>query len=102
MPSRTAARRDSPALVNATVPLRGGRARTIAASVADLIGGTPLVRLTLPGFPSGVTALAKLEAANPLSSIKDRVSLFMLRAAERRGEIVPGSGTIVEATSGCS
>ncbi len=73
--------------------------RPIAHSLEDLIGGTPLVRLALPGLRSDVAALAKLERANPLSSIKDRASLFMLRGAERRGELVPG-GTIVEATSG--
>ena len=72
----------------------------IAGSLENLIGATPLVSLTLPGLPADVRALAKLEMRNPLSSIKDRTSLFMLRAAETRGDLVPGRGTIVEATSG--
>ena len=74
--------------------------RPIADSLEDLIGETPLVRLRLPGAKPDVIALAKLEMCNPLSSIKDRASLFMLRAAERRGELIAGHGTIVEATSG--
>jgi cysteine synthase A len=76
------------------------RRRPIADSLEDLIGGTPLVRLRLPHAKPDVTTLAKLEMCNPLSSIKDRASLFMLRAAEQRGELVAGHGTIVEATSG--
>jgi cysteine synthase len=74
--------------------------RQIARSVEDLIGDTPLVRLTLPGVPAHVTTLAKLELANPLSTSKDRAALFMLQGAERRGDLVPGAGTIVEASSG--
>ena len=86
----------SPQLVALPAP----EPRPIADSLEDLIGRTPLVRLNLPGAKAGVTALAKLEMYNPLSSIKDRTSLFMVRGAERRGELVPGRGTIVEATSG--
>lgn len=78
---------------------KGPRPRPIAASIEDLVGGTPLMRLALPGLPADVTALAKLERANPLSSSKDRAALYMLRGAERRGELAPG-GTIIEATSG--
>jgi cysteine synthase len=76
------------------------RPRPVAASIDELVGGTPLVRLALPGLPADVTALAKLEMANPLASSKDRAALFMLRGAEQRGELVPGAGTIIEATSG--
>lgn len=79
--------------------LTDGR-RPIADSLEDLIGGTPLARLRLPGAKPDVITLAKLEMFNPLSSLKDRASLFMLRAAEQRGELVAGQGTIVEATSG--
>jgi cysteine synthase A len=82
------------------VGLRAPKPRPIAESLEDLIGRTPLVRLNLPGAKAGVAALAKLEMSNPLASIKDRTSLFMVRGAERRGELVPGHGTIVEATSG--
>lgn len=80
-------------------PMAAPRPRPVAASIEDLIGATPLVRLALPGLPPDITALGKLEKANPLSSSKDRASLFMLREAERRGNLVPG-GTIIEATSG--
>ncbi|WP_405862126.1 cysteine synthase family protein [Streptomyces sp. NBC_01515] len=69
----------------------------VVDSIADLVGSTPLLRLPLEGTDARV--LAKLECANPLSSIKDRAALFMLRAAEERGELRPGD-TVVESTSG--
>ncbi|SDF37813.1 cysteine synthase A [Lentzea fradiae] len=72
--------------------------RPPAQSLVDLVGGTPTVRLDL-----GVTTAhlhAKLEMANPLSSVKDRAALYMIDGAERRGQLTRGSGTIVEATSG--
>ncbi|CAL9380839.1 cysteine synthase A [Streptomyces sp. DH-12] len=71
----------------------------VADGIDDLVGATPLVRLRLEGLAPGAEVLAKLEAANPMSSSKDRAALYMLRAAEERGELPPG-GTIVEATSG--
>lgn len=71
----------------------------IAASLDGLIGRTPLVRLSLAGVPAHVEVLAKLEMLNPLSSIKDRSSLYMMRAAEARGDLLPGA-TVVEASSG--
>ena len=71
----------------------------ITDSITDLVGNTPLVRLRLDGVTDTVRILAKLESANPLSSIKDRAALFMLRAAEERGDLRPG-GTVVESTSG--
>ncbi|KUN10481.1 cysteine synthase [Streptomyces yokosukanensis] len=71
----------------------------IADSIADLVGSTPLLRLRLEGVDESTRVLAKLESANPLSSIKDRAALFMLRAARERGELRPG-GTVIEATSG--
>ena len=89
----------APAYRALTQEVTSGR-RPIADSLEDLIGGTPLVRLRLPDAKPHVITLAKLEMCNPLSSIKDRASLFMLRAAEQRGELVAGHGTIVEATSG--
>ncbi|MEU8438664.1 cysteine synthase family protein [Streptomyces sp. NPDC029216] len=73
--------------------------RRIAASFEDLVGDTPLLRLELDGLPATARVLAKLEAANPLSSIKDRAALFMLRAAEESGALAPGA-TIIESTSG--
>lgn len=71
----------------------------VADGIDDLVGATPLVRLRLDGLAPGAEVLAKLEAANPMSSSKDRAALYMLKAAEERGDLVPG-GTIVEATSG--
>ena len=67
-------------------------------NVLDLIGDTPLVKLT--HLDTGPCELfAKLECNNPAGSIKDRIGLRMIEAAEREGKIKPG-GTIVEATAG--
>ncbi|MGW6391717.1 PLP-dependent cysteine synthase family protein [Streptomyces sp. NPDC055103] len=71
----------------------------VAASFEDLIGNTPLLHLRLDGIPQDVTVLAKLEAANPLSSVKDRPALYMFRAATAAGELAPGA-TVIESTSG--
>ncbi|MGD8860376.1 MAG: cysteine synthase A [Myxococcales bacterium] len=67
--------------------------------VWDLVGGTPLVRLSAIPDSSGAQVFAKLEANNPSGSVKDRPALAMIRAAEDAGELHRGS-TIVEATSG--
>jgi cysteine synthase len=72
---------------------------TAVTSFEDLIGGTPMLRLRLDGLPPDARVLAKLECANPLSSIKDRVALYMMRAAEESGELTPGA-VVIEATSG--
>jgi cysteine synthase len=72
----------------------------IARSFEDLVGNTPMVRMDVEGADVGTTVLAKLEMANPLSSVKDRVALYMIDAAERRGDLRPGEGAVVEATSG--
>ncbi|MFD5421058.1 PLP-dependent cysteine synthase family protein [Streptomyces sp. NPDC127069] len=76
------------------------KTRPIADSIEDLIGSTPLIRLHFEDTAPGTQVLAKLEAANPMSTSKDRAALYMLRAAEGRGELTPGSGTVIEATSG--
>ncbi len=72
-------------------------------SLADYVGGTPLVRLMrLPGAEiegRGNVILAKLEGNNPAGSVKDRPALSMIRRAELRGDIKPGD-TLIEATSG--
>ena len=68
-------------------------------SVLDLVGHTPIVRLQKLGADTGATLLAKLEYLNPGGSVKDRIGLAMLEAAEREGKLKPG-GTIVEPTSG--
>ncbi len=72
----------------------------IPANLAELVGRTPMVRLTRLGIPEGVELFAKLESFNPGGSVKDRIGVAMLDAAERAGRIEPGRTTIVEATSG--
>jgi cysteine synthase A len=64
------------------------------------VGGTPLVQLTRVAGTAGAELLAKLEAYNPAGSVKDRIGVAMIEAAEREGRIEPGRTTIVEATSG--
>jgi cystathionine beta-synthase len=68
-------------------------------SVIDLVGDTPIVRLDRIGADVAPTILAKLEYLNPGGSVKDRIGLAMIEAAEREGKLRPG-GTIVEPTSG--
>ncbi|WP_363316617.1 pyridoxal-phosphate dependent enzyme [Brevibacterium sp.] len=70
-----------------------------ANSVTDLIGGTPLVRLNSVTEGIEATVLAKLEFLNPGGSVKDRIAVDIIDAAEASGELAPG-GTIVEPTSG--
>ena len=72
----------------------------IASTVTDLIGGTPLVRLGRVVGDCHATILGKLESANPGNSVKDRIGLAMIEAAEKAGDLVPGKSTIVEPTSG--
>ena len=67
--------------------------------VTKLIGRTPLVRINRLSEGSGATVLAKLEFYNPANSVKDRIGVSMIEAAEASGELKPG-GTVVEATSG--
>lgn len=69
--------------------------------ITGLIGHTPVVRLgPLEPEGSGVELYGKLETYNPGGSVKDRIALAMVLAAEKEGRIVPGRTTIVEATSG--
>jgi cystathionine beta-synthase len=68
-------------------------------TIVDLVGNTPLVRFRTLGRDGGPTLLAKLEFLNPGGSVKDRIGLAMIEAAERDGKLGPG-GTIVEPTSG--
>jgi cystathionine beta-synthase len=68
-------------------------------SILDTIGDTPLVRLSRIGAGLGPQVVAKLESFNPGGSIKDRIAVALIEAAERDGRLRPG-GTIVEPTSG--
>ncbi|HXH90588.1 MAG TPA: cysteine synthase A [Thermoanaerobaculia bacterium] len=68
-------------------------------NITELIGRTPLVRLNRVVPAGAAEVAAKLEAFNPLSSVKDRIAISMVTEAEKAGEIKPGN-TIVEATSG--
>lgn len=67
--------------------------------VTALIGNTPLVRINRLNADGGATVLAKLEFYNPANSVKDRIGVSIVDAAEASGQLPPG-GTIVEATSG--
>ncbi|WP_020651861.1 cysteine synthase A [Massilia niastensis] len=71
----------------------------IANDVTELIGNTPLVRIRRLGAGSGADILGKLEFQNPAHSVKDRIGLAMIEAAEAAGKIGPDT-TIVEPTSG--
>jgi cysteine synthase A len=71
----------------------------IANSITELVGKTPLVRLGKIGRGVGAEILAKLESFNPCSSVKDRIGLSMIEAAERDGRIGPET-VILEPTSG--
>ena len=72
----------------------------IPTNVAELVGRTPVIQLTRLVEDPGVELFAKLEAFNPGGSVKDRIGVAMIEAAEREGRIEPGQTTIVEATSG--
>jgi cysteine synthase len=90
-------------LIAATIVVRA--MASIPINIAELVGGTPMVQLTrmLQGTPAedgGVELYAKLEAFNPGGSVKDRIGVAMIEAAEAEGRIEPGRTTIVEATSG--
>src|SRR5436305_3858912 len=74
-------------------------ATDIHETILDAIGNTPLVRLHKIARGIRPALLAKVEFLNPGGSVKDRIGLAMIEAAEREGRLKPG-GTIVEGTSG--
>src|SRR5450432_600525 len=67
-------------------------------SILETVGNTPVVRINRLA-PPGVNVFVKIEAFNPLGSVKDRLALGIIEAAEKSGELKPGQ-TVVEATSG--
>ncbi|MCC7510145.1 MAG: cysteine synthase A [Planctomycetes bacterium] len=69
-------------------------------AIHELVGDTPVVRLNRLAPPGAATLWAKLEYFSPGASVKDRIALGMIEAAERSGELTPGHSTIVEGTSG--
>ena len=85
----------------ATVARKPGRGR-VYASITETIGDTPIVRLDRLAKAEGVKAnlFAKLEFFNPISSVKDRIGVSMIEAAEAAGLITPGKTVLVEPTSG--
>jgi cysteine synthase B len=78
--------------------MAGGERATLAPSLLDVVGSTPLVELSRIA-PPGVRLYAKLEGQNPTGSIKDRVAKAMIEAAEATGELEPGR-ELLEPTSG--
>ncbi len=72
----------------------------ILSDITETIGGTPLVELGHLSPTGGARIVAKVESFNPLSSVKDRIGLNMIDAAERAGAARPGETTLVEPTSG--
>ena len=74
--------------------------RSLPDNLSDLVGGTPMVRLGRLAPNCDAELVGKLEAYNPAGSVKDRIGVAMIEAAEAQGRIEPGKTTIVEATSG--
>jgi cysteine synthase A len=76
----------------------GGHMGRTYQSIVETIGNTPVVRINRLA-PQGVNLFVKIEAFNPLGSVKDRLALGVIEAAEKSGELKPGQ-TVIEATSG--
>jgi cysteine synthase len=74
--------------------------RAIPDNLADLVGNTPMVRLPRVAPDCAAELIGKLESHNPAGSVKDRIGVAMIEAAEAEGRIEPGRNTVVESTSG--
>jgi cysteine synthase A len=78
----------------------GSKRIEIASSPAQIVGHTPMVRLGRLDAGTGAEVYGKLEAYNPAGSVKDRIGVAMIEAAEATGQIEPGRTTVIESTSG--
>jgi len=72
----------------------------VGNNISELIGDTPLVKLNFVVDSSMANVYLKLESFNPCSSVKDRIGVAMIAAAEKEGKLIPGKSVIVEPTSG--
>src|ERR1035441_9102074 len=80
------------------LPESGGRMGRRYANILETVGNTPVVKINRL-VPDGINLYVKVEAFNPLGSVKDRLALGVIEDAERTGKLKPGQ-TVVEATSG--
>jgi cysteine synthase A len=83
-----------------TTALHASQRPKIAENILELIGGTPLVKLSKLNEGCEAEVVCKLESFNPANSVKDRIALSMITQAEERGDITPGKTVLVEPTSG--
>jgi len=88
-----------PLLLTLTMANRGKGFGPPLSNISEAVGNTPMVQISNKLCPEGRTIYAKCEYFNPLSSVKDRLALAIIEAAEKDGSLKPGQ-TVIEATSG--